>query len=366
MIGRFSMLTAAALLSGTFGAIATAHADVTMESRSSVEGVGIMSVGNMSGTTKSTISGDRSRTDSDMQLKSGIMRMLAHSAMRPRSQIIRLDQGKILDLDLNKKQYTEETFEEMRAQLQKTASQTSPEGTNGKAIPSAVDESKCEWLAPKAEVKRTGQKASIAGFDAEEIQITASQPCKDKTTGAICEVALGLDEWLAPQFSSGEEAHNFYRTYAQKMGLDLTALNQDATARAQAMFSRYKGIWEQVGSKMQDMKGYAVRSAFTLAVGGEQCQNAQTAQQPKGDNTESPPTNPADLASQLTGKLAGAFFHKKADDTAAPASPPPVPPGTIPLITIRSELISVSTAAVSPDTFEVPPGFKKIAKKTDN
>jgi hypothetical protein len=365
MIGQVAIRAAVAILCGTLLAITAAQADVTVESRFSVEGNGIMSAGNMSGTSKTTISGDRSRVDSDMQLNSRFMRVLAHGAMGPTAQIVRLDQGKVQQLDVKKKQYTEQTFEEMRAQMQKVTNQSVANGTNGKATPSVVDESKCEWLEPKATVKRTGQKANIAGFDAEEVQITASQPCKDKTTGAICEVALGLDEWLAPQFTSGEEAQVFGHAYAQRMGLDLRAANQDAAASAQAMFSRYKGIWTQIAGKMKEMKGYPVRSGFTLAVGGEQCQDAQTAQHSSSDGADAAATSPSGLASQLTGKLAGAFFHKKASETSDQASAPPIPAGTVPLVTITSELVSMSTAAVSPDSFEVPPGFKKIANKAD-
>jgi hypothetical protein len=66
-----------------------------------------------------------------------------------------------------------------------------------KQPPSAVDQSKCQWLPPKASVNKTGEKAQFAGYDSERVTITASQPCQDKDTGSICEVALVLDEWLA-------------------------------------------------------------------------------------------------------------------------------------------------------------------------
>ena len=364
MVGKSAIKATVALFGGSLLAITAARADVTVESRFAVEGSGIMSAGNMSGTSTTIISGDRSRVDSDIQLNSGFMRVLAHGAMGPTAQIVRLDEDKVLSLNIKKKQYTEQTFEEMRAQMQRATEKTNADSAKSAATPSAIDESKCEWLEPKATVKRTGQKASIAGFDAEEVQITASQPCKDRTTGAICEVAIGLDEWLAPQFSSGEEAQKFGRAYAQKIGLDLGATNHDAMGSAQALFGRYKGIWTQISTKMTEMKGYPVRSGFTLAVGGEQCQDSQTAQRSGSDGGDAAATSPSGLASQLTGKLAGAFFHKKTSETSAQTSAPPVPAGTIPLVTVISELVSVSTAAASPGSFEVPTGFKKIEIRT--
>ena len=234
-----------------------ASADVTVENRVAVTGVGLMSAGNMSGTTKTTISGERSRTDSDIQLQSRIVRMLAHGAVGPTAEIVRLDADKIDRLDLNRKQYTEQTFEEMRARLQQALDKAQEKDKDSKDPGSQegqkpLDDSKCEWLDPKVDVRRSGEKATYAGYAAERLTITASQPCKDKETGAICEVALSLDEWLAPSLSANTETEKFHRAYAQKLGLDLTSGHggygggADINQRAQAMFGRYQGIWSQM------------------------------------------------------------------------------------------------------------------------
>jgi len=341
------------------------RADITLEQRISVQGVGIMSAGNMAGTSKTTISGDRSRTDSDLQMQSRLVRMLAHRALGPTAEIVRLDEGKVYHLKLDKKQYTEMSFDELHAQMQLAKDRMSSQGgPEGQSTPAPLDESQCEWLPPKAEVKKTGEKATFAGFAAERVQITASQPCKDKKTGAICEIALSLDEWLAPDFNGGDEALKFHRAYAQKMGLDVATM-QDASARAQAMFGRYKGVWSEIAMKMKDAKGYPVKSSFALALGGAQCQKGQEQPQETGtaDNSAG---GGGSLTSQISGKLAGALFHRKQEDAQAASAQagaaPPVPAGTMPIMTITSELVSVSTAAVAPGGFEVPGDFKKMEK----
>jgi hypothetical protein len=119
-----------------------------------------------------------------------------------------------------------------------------------------------------------------------------------------------------------------------------------------------------ISSKMKEVKGYPVRSRFTLAVGGSQCQDSQTAQNSANNGGEAVPTNAGALASQLSGKIAGAFFHKKASETTTRTPAPPVPAGTIPLVTVSSELVSVSTAAATPESFDVPAGFRKIEMRT--
>jgi hypothetical protein len=354
----------------------TAHADITIEHSVVFEGVGAMALGNMSGTNKTTIAGNNSRTDSDMQMKSKVIGFLARGAVGPSADIVRLDDDKLYHLNVRKKEYTETTFEQMREQLKKATDKMNESGGDDKRKqPSAIDESKCEWLPAKVDVKKTGEKAQFAGYDAERTTITAIQPCKDKDTGSICEVALSLDEWLSTGFTESAEVQRFYKAYAAKMGLDLSNA-QDISQRAQAMFSQYKGIWQEVAAKMQGVKGYPVRTSFTLALGGEQCQNSNAkqaqAQSNDSSNSDSSSNNsPSSLAGQMAGKLGG-LFHKKKDDADTPppaaatptTTPPPLPPGEVPVMTVTSTLVSVSTSSASSDAFTVPADYKKQELKT--
>jgi len=368
----FAAATAAALVALT-SISSLAFADVTLENHISLQGTGAMTVANMTGTTRTAISGNRSRSDRDIQLQSKLVRLFAHSG--PTAEIILLDADKIDRLDINRKQYSEQSFEEMKARLQKALdrSENDANGQDGSERPQnarPMDDSRCEWLDPKVDVRRPGDKATYAGYQAERMTIVASQPCKDKETGAICEVALALDEWLAPTLTAGTEAEKFQRAYAQKLGLDPTAAGSggDMSQRAQAMFSRYRGVWSEILTKTRDVKGYPVKSSFSFAFGGPQCKNTQ---QPSdggaaaggasgsADNS-APPTTPSALAEQMAGKL-GSMFHRKKKDEAvqATATDSVLPDGLVPVVTLTSELVSISTDSVSPSVFEVPPDFKK-------
>jgi hypothetical protein len=358
-----------------------ASADITTQQRISIDGIGGMSIANMAGTTTTIISGERSRTESDLQLQSKLVRMLARGAAGPHIDIVRLDEGKIDHLDVNKKEYTETTFEQMRAQMQQAMDQAGARQNRQEPKPANVDDSKCEWSDPTAEVKKTGETGTFAGYDAQRLTITASQACRDKDTGSVCEFVLSLDEWLAPKFESSAEALKYQLAYAQKLGLGTASTSKDLSERAQAMFGRYKGIWSQIGAKTKDMKGYPVKTSFSLAVGGAQCKsdnsqssdstaNSNSNSNPNNSNpSNSAPANPVAAAAQIGGKLAG-LFHKKSDDpppadaNAAPAAPATsaLPPGLTPLMTMSSELVSVSTASVDPGVFQVPADFKKVER----
>lgn len=344
-----------------------AQADVTVERSTSVDGVGAMAFANMTGTSRTVISGDKSRTDSDMKMQSKIVGFLARNSTGPSAEIVLLGQDKLYHLNIAKKEYTETTFEQFRAQMQKASEQMN--SNDDKKQPSAVDQSKCKWLPAKVSVNKSGEKAQFAGYDSERVTITASQPCEDPDTGSICEVALVLDEWMAAGFTESSEVRKFYTAYAQKMGLD-PANSQDITERAKAMFSQYKGIWTEVASKMQNVKGYPVRSSFTLALGGAQCKDSNAQQSQPDQSTSSDSRGSNDIAGAVAGTLSG-FFHKKQNDSPPPAAQPApavtpvaVPPGDVALMTVSSQLNSVSTATASADAFAVPADFKKLELRT--
>jgi hypothetical protein len=369
-------------------AVASAHADITLEEKVQVEGVGIMAMANMSGTTTTAISGDRARMDSDIQMQSRLVRMFARDAGQM-TEIIRLDQDKIYDLNVRKKQYSEVSLADKRAELTKAMGQAK-EAQEKQPAPTGMDESQCEWSDPKVDVKKTGQKATIAGFDAEQTTIVASQSCKDKKTGAVCDVAITLDQWLAPKFDAGTEHQKFYQAYAQKMGF---AGTKDASQRAEQLFGRYEGIWKEVAGQMVNVKGYPVRSSFSLGFGGPQCQTAEEAKQA---NATLPPAGPSmgsiaqatgevaaeeaarksgasafgGVAGQLGGKIAGSLFNrrKKAEveeaaqqDAETVAKSATVSNGMITPLRITSELVSVKKDSVSSSSFDVPADFKKVA-----
>jgi hypothetical protein len=144
------------------------------------------------------------------------------------------------------------------------------------------------------------------------------------------------------------------------------------------LFSRYKGIWSEIATKMQGVKGYPVKSSFTLALGGPQCKNSNAQQaHPAPDSAggsdnsgSSDSSSPGSLAGAVAGKLGG-LFHKKKDDAqpaaqpAAAATPVAIPPGDVPLMTVSSQLVSVSTNGASAAVFTVPADFKKQEPKQE-
>lgn len=349
-------ITTRALLGCAVAAILStaAQADVTIQERMTVNGAGMMKMANMSGTTTTMISGQRSRTESNLEFESGLMRTFARG-LGQSTEIARLDQDKLYSVNDKKKTYSETTFAERRAMMQQAMDNMRKAQASQQQATSGVDDTQCEWSEPKSEVTRTGEKATLAGYQAERVVVTATQSCKDKESDQVCDFGLVMDQWVAPGFEASAEAQEYQRAFAEKLGLNAST-SRDFSERAQSMFGRYQGLWSEVATKMRDVKGYPVKLSFALGVGGPQCQSAQQTQASGG------PAAPPSIGGALGGALGG-MFGKKKEAPPAEASTPPVvlPGGLMSLMSMSLELVSVNRDAVDPQSFELPAGYKKVA-----
>jgi hypothetical protein len=245
--------------------------------------------------------------------------------------------------------------------MQQAADQMNKSQAQQQQATSGVDESECEWSDPKSEVKRTGERATIAGFQAEHVTVSASQSCTNKKTGDVCDFGLALDQWIAPGFEASAEARAYQQAYAEKLGLGSSG-SRDFAERAQASFGRYKGLWGELAKRMAEMpvKGYPVKSGFSLGVGGPQCKNTQQAQ--TQGNEQEQQRAPTSIGGALGGALGGMFGKKKKEQEAAQqqaAPPPTMAGGLMPLMSMGTELVSITRDAVAATAFEVPGDYKK-------
>jgi hypothetical protein len=322
-----------------------AMADITLKEQVSVEGAGLMSFANMTGTSTTAISNDRARMQSEVKMESRLARMVARGAGNT-AEIIRLDQGKMYQLDLEERKYSEMSLAEQRERLE----QAMADAQNAQQQqPMPVDESQCDWSEPVAEVTR-GAKATIAGYETEQLKIKASQSCTDRTTGQVCEFAISLDQWLAPEFS--DDATEFYKSFAEQMGFDVAGSTAFAQ-RAETLLGRYSGLWSEIAAKTRDVEGYPLKSQFALALGGAQCQQG---------NGE-PGVTASDVGESaiggIGGRIAGSLLKRRKKAEPEPAAT--AEPGMVQLLSVSTELLSVSTDPVEAGEFEVPAGFTPMA-----
>ena len=320
----------------------TVLADITLQEQFSVKGEGLMSFANMSGTSTTVIANDKASMQGEVKMESRLARMVA-GKLGNTADIVRLDQGKLYQLDMEERRYNEISLADQRAELEKAMEQAR-EAQQQQPMP--VDESQCDWSEPVTEVTR-GSSESIAGFDAEQLKIAATQSCTDRSTGQVCDFSITLEQWLAPEFS--DEAATFYRSYAEQLGFDASG-SGEITQRAETLLSRYPDLLAEVAKEAGGVEGYPVRSRFALAIGGPQCEQGK-------ENAGVTAADVGESVAGVGGRLVGSLFKKRKKEE--PAAAAAQDSGMIQLLAVSSELVAVSEETADPAAFEVPAGFTR-------
>jgi len=220
-----------------------------------------------------------------------------------------------------------------------------------------VDESKCQWSAPKTDVKQ-GEQATIAGSNAQRVTIAVTTTCSDPGSNTSCDFVFSLDEWLAPEMPGAAETRAFWRAYAQKLNLG-DELSASMQANAQQVFDRYKSGWGEAMKQAGLQKGYPVKSIMSMQYGGPQCKdnstsNANASNTADTSSASSPPTSIGDAASSLASGLFNRM-RKKPDESQSST------PGMVQLFQMSSETVAVRTDSIPKQAFEVPADYSLVA-----
>jgi hypothetical protein len=254
---------------------------------------------------------------------------------------------------------------------------------------------------PKFEVKQTGTHATLAGHDAQLAQIALTQSCTNRTTGDVCDFLFAFDTWLTQDQIVGlADQKAFLEAYHAKLGLD--ASDPAMQKQLRQFLAPYADAMKQISAKSGELKGYPLKTVMRIAFGGEHCaavknqsagggsggsvvgdasqaagnaaaaSTANAAGSAAGTAAANAAKNPlagsvfSSAASAFGSKLAGGLFKKKAE-TPAPAAGSPaensLPPGMIQAAQLSIETTSIDAAAVPPEKFEIPAGWKRVEPK---
>jgi hypothetical protein len=376
-----------------------ARADVVIEESMNTDGVAGFSMLAMQGTTTRSLSADKSRTDSNVQFKSKLLSTFAGKSGNT-SQIVRLDKGFIYEVQPKDKTYTERSFVDARAAMEKAmqqmeaASQQTQAQQPQQQLPISADESQCS--SPVVESRQTGEQATIAGYQTSRQIVSLKQTCKDPKTMKSCDMVWSIEEWLTAQAPGMDESRAFALNYAKQLGLDASSL-QAMQSRMQNAFSQYKDTWTDLMQKASSFQGYPLKSTMQMSMGGPECttdDGTQVASDPVfADAVEAGieagvGTAAGEAASAVTqaavekvgggaagsvaGSAVGGFaskfgssmmskLHKK--DTAQPkteAAAASTDAGMIRLFRVQTETTAIRGDAIPASTFEVPAGYKKV------
>jgi hypothetical protein len=267
-------------------------------------------------------------------------------------QIIDLAEEKIYDLDLKKKSYKVTTFAQLRQRM---------EDAKNKAQESAQKEQAKEASKPQQappennieidfDVKDTGQKKSINGFDTHEVVMTITLREKGKKLEESGGMVLTSDMWLTPRIAAMKDVQDFDMRYAQKLyGPMIMGASADEMATATAMYPLMAPALVKMRSEGAKMNGTAVSTVTTM----DSVKSAdQVAQEAQNKDTESKSSK----TPTSVGGLLGGFAKKAAAKKMAGGDDPASPRATF--MTSTTEVLKVVTD-VTPADVAVPVGFKE-------
>jgi hypothetical protein len=319
----------------------TLRADVRADQKTKVEFAGMLGrMTNMFGgksaregdTSTVIVKGDRKATMSEAS-----------------GQIIDLAEEKVYDLDLKKKNYKITTFAELRRRMDEARKKADEDARKnaGKDKPAAADPNAKE-MDVDFDVKNTGAKKTVNGFDTHQTIVTITVREKGKTVEQGGGMVLTSDMWLAPTIAAMKDIADFDARYAQKLyGTMVAGVSADQMAAAMALYPMMKQAFGKMTTEGGKVDGTAIQTTITM----DSVKSAgQMAEETKAAEDESKSSSSGGVGG-LLGGFAKKLAQKKAggDEAARPRAT---------FMTTTSEVLKVTTD-VTPADIAVPAGFKE-------
>jgi len=265
-------------------------------------------------------------------------------------QIVDLAEEKIYDLDIRKKSYKVTTFAELRRRMEEARKKAEEdakkeEAKEAKAEPAPPPENNIEV---DFNVKNTGEKKTINGFDTHQAVMTITVREKGKTLEQSGGLVMTADMWLAPKIAPMKEIADFQIRYAQKLyGPMVAGVSAEQMAAVMAMYPMMKQAIAKMNTEGSKLDGTAILTTITT----EAVKSAeQMAAEAKPAEPESKSKMPGSVGGLLGGIAKKAAAKKMAGDNAGK------PRSTF--MTGTTEVLKVVTD-VTPADVAVPAGFKE-------
>ena len=266
-------------------------------------------------------------------------------------QIVDLAEEKVYDLDLKKKTYKVTTFDELRRRMEEARKKA--EENARKADTSAPKETKTSKEKPPEmqidiDVKDTGMKKVVNGFDTHQVVMTATAHEKGKTIEQNGGLVMTTDMWLTPKIAAMKEVADFDLRYAQKLyGSMLTGVSAEQMATAMALYPMMKDVVGKVNVEGAKMDGTAILTTLTME--GVKSAEQLAQEQKQNQNQDDSKISPSGGIGGALGGLARRAARKKVEGD---------PKSSATILTSTIEILKVATT-VTPADVALPTGFKE-------
>ena len=291
-----------------------------------------------------------------------------------RTEITDLDKETITTIDHRKKQYTVETFEQMKQRMEEAQKKAQQQQAKGKPSQPQGGDAQPPKMNFKVNVRNTAVPKRVAGLDTKESILSMELEAADQQSAQTGSLAMTNDMWLAPEIPGYSEVRDFNKRLALKMGMVFGDVFKPSMAAMQA--GSAEGMAEMV-KEMSKLKGVPVMQVMRMGstANGEPLPAASEAPLPASNGPAMP--SAGDVAKQSTtsaiaSKLGGfgGFGRKKKDPAQDQPAPDQSQSGQTAtatqsvLMESSTQLTSFSSAPIDSSQFNVPAGYAQVAAES--
>lgn len=250
--------------------------------------------------------------------------------------IIDLAEEKIYTLDVKKKEYTVKTFEELRQELRKAQEDAKQQAQKEEPGKKEEPQKPTKEYEVDFDVKETGQKKQIAGYDAKNTVVTITVREKGRTLDEAGGLVMTNDMWLGPAIPQLKELYDFDIKYAKQLqGPEAAGISAEQMARMVALFPLVSKATERMQKDSGKLAGTPLETTTTFesVLSKDQLTEAQ-----------------ANSSKSSGGGGIGGLLAKKIIKKEEPKARSTI-------VTMHHEVLEVSTT-VAPEDLAIPADFK--------
>ena len=293
-------------------------------------------------------------------------------------QIIDAEGRRIIEIDTQKRTYSEITFEQMRTAIQNGQQQAQKkieEDPKAKDVKANVD--------VKFKVTPGTATREILGVTTNETKVQIDMDVQAQAqnsaqagqpTGPVTgTIVTTMDMWVAPSVTGYQELGQFYAQMGKEVNW-VPPSNIHVDPRASQSL-------DELQKNSANLKGFPLLQYMTMSMAGMQDASGNAVQMPNASDSAPSSTSsksstssnsdsmPTSMGDAMAKGLGGLFSKKKKQADAADQqsssqnSPPPSTPGS--LIEMTIEVNSFSDASLDSSLFEVPAGYTRVTENPE-
>jgi hypothetical protein len=270
-------------------------------------------------------------------------------------RIVDLAEEKIYELDVKRKTYKVMTFAELRRQMDEARRKAEEESRKAQARDKDKEKDKAPERDPNAkemeidfDIKETGQKKTVSGFDTREVVLTITVREKGKKLEESGGLSLTSDMWIAPTVAAMKEIRDFDVRFAQQLaGPMIAGASPEEMGRMLAAYPMMKDALAKMSAEGAKLDGTPLMTVLTFDAVKSADQVAQEAKQ-GGDDDK---TKDNSSVGGLLGGLARRAAQRRSGGQDENKT-------RVTFMTTTTEVLKISTDVAAADV-AVPAGFKE-------